>query len=46
MQALEFNNRVVLFFDRAIYFTCLGYQEEELKCQGKPKEGIMAKMFH
>jgi hypothetical protein len=30
-QALEFNNRVVLFFDRAIYFTAMGYQDELLK---------------
>ncbi|HNY64116.1 MAG TPA: hypothetical protein PKM41_01680 [Deltaproteobacteria bacterium] len=30
-QALEFNNRVVLFFDRAIYFTVMGYQDELLK---------------
>ncbi len=45
MQALEFNNRVVLFFDRAIYFTCLGYQEEELKCLGKQKEGFMSRVF-
>jgi hypothetical protein len=30
-QALEFNNRVVLFFDRAIYFTSMGYQDELLK---------------
>ncbi len=27
-QALEFNNRVVLFFDRAIYFTAMGYLDE------------------
>jgi hypothetical protein len=30
-QALEFNNRVVLFFDKAIFFTAMGYQEELLK---------------
>jgi hypothetical protein len=28
-QALELNNRVVLFFDRAIYFTSLGYEKTE-----------------
>jgi len=27
-QTLELNNRVVLFFDRAIYFTTMGYVEE------------------
>jgi len=45
LQSLEVNNRVVLFFDRAIYFTCLGYQEEELKCLGKQKEGFMSRVF-
>jgi hypothetical protein len=30
-QALEFNNRVVLFFDKAIYYTAMGYQDELLK---------------
>jgi cell fate (sporulation/competence/biofilm development) regulator YlbF (YheA/YmcA/DUF963 family) len=30
-QALEMNNKVVLFFDRAIYFTTMGYEEEMLK---------------
>jgi hypothetical protein len=27
-QAMELNNRVVLFFDRAIYYTSLGYEQE------------------
>jgi hypothetical protein len=26
-QVLELNNRVVLYFDRAVYFTIAGYQE-------------------
>jgi len=26
-QAMELNNRVILFFDRAIYYTILGYEE-------------------
>ena len=30
-QALELNNRVVLFFDRVIYFVTMGYEEERLK---------------
>ena len=30
-QALELNNRVVLYFDRAIYFVTQAYYEEELK---------------
>jgi hypothetical protein len=25
-KALELNNRVILFFDRAIHFTALGYE--------------------
>ncbi len=28
-QALELNNRVVLFFDRAIFFTSVGYDKKE-----------------
>ena len=28
-QSLEMNNRVVLFFDRAIYFSSIGYEEAE-----------------
>lgn len=28
-QALELNNRVVLYFDRAVFFTCAGYREME-----------------
>ena len=45
MQALEFNNRVVWFFDRAIDSTCVGYEEEEIKTQGKPQGSIIARMF-
>jgi hypothetical protein len=45
MQALEFNNRVVLFFDRAIYFTCVGYENEERRTKGKSKEGMISKML-
>ena len=33
-QALELNNNVVLFFDRAIYFVTMGYEEELLKGRG------------
>jgi hypothetical protein len=28
-QALELNNRVVLFFDKAAYYLCKGYEKEE-----------------
>jgi hypothetical protein len=43
-QALELNNKVVLFFDRIIYFTALGY-EEELDKAGHVKEGIFSKLM-
>lgn len=38
-QALELNNKVVLFFDRAIYFVTKGYVEELLKdtARGSPR---------
>lgn len=29
LQAMELNNRVVLFFDRAIYYTTIGYMEKK-----------------
>jgi hypothetical protein len=28
-QAMELNNRVVLFFDRAIYYTTVGYEQKD-----------------
>ncbi|MBN1635058.1 MAG: hypothetical protein JW920_01005 [Deltaproteobacteria bacterium] len=34
-QNLELNNRVVLFFDRAIFFTTMGYEEELRKDIGR-----------
>jgi hypothetical protein len=33
-QALELNNKVVLFFDRVIYFVTMGYEEELRKNKG------------
>jgi len=44
-QALEFNNRVVLFFDRAIYFATMGYEEELRKLADKAEPGIISKFF-
>jgi len=44
-QALEFNNRVVLFFDRAIYFTTMGYEEELRKHGGKSDPGIISRLL-
>jgi hypothetical protein len=43
-QALELNNKVVLFFDRIIYFATLGYEEEVFKA-GNGKEGVFAKLL-
>jgi hypothetical protein len=43
-QALEFNNSVVLFFDRAIYFTSIGYMDEVSKAKGVDQEGFLSKM--
>lgn len=38
-QALELNNRVVLYFDRAIYYVTQGYAEEdEIEASGKAEE--------
>jgi hypothetical protein len=34
-QALQFNNRVVLFFDRVIFHVTNGYQQEMLKSPGR-----------
>ena len=37
-QSLELNNRVVLFFDRAIYYTIIGYEEGvRVKLKGDKK---------
>ncbi len=43
-QALELNNKVVLFFDRVIFFAALG-SEEELYKAGQEKNGILAKLL-
>ena len=43
-QALEMNNKVVLFFDRAIYFTIIGYEEELTKSAGTDN-GIFSRML-
>lgn len=43
-QALELNNKVVLFFDKVIYFSTLGYEDELCKA-GQPKEGVFSKLL-
>ncbi|MDT8272941.1 MAG: hypothetical protein RRA35_07085 [Desulfomonilia bacterium] len=44
-QALEFNNRIVLFFDRAIYFTSIGYEDELRKAVPKSPGGFLSRLF-
>lgn len=44
-QALELNNKVVLFFDRVIYFTIRGYEEEVINKAGQDKEGLLARLL-
>jgi hypothetical protein len=43
-QALEFNNRVVLFFDRAIYFTAMGYLDEMMTDMESEKRSLLSKI--
>ncbi len=43
-QALEFNNAVVLFFDRAIYFTAIGYLDELSRKMEDEKKAVMEKL--
>ena len=43
-QALELNNKVVLFFDKIIHFAVTGYQEELYKT-GKEKGGVFSRMM-
>ena len=42
-QSLELNNRVVLFFDRAIYYTIIGYEEVVREKLKKSKKSIFGK---
>jgi len=43
-QSLELNNRVVLFFDRAVYYAIIGYQEAVRKKMAKER-GLLGKIF-
>ncbi|HON38745.1 MAG: hypothetical protein ACOX3E_11945 [Desulfomonilia bacterium] len=43
-QALELNNKVVLFFDRAIFFTIVGYEEELAESTGTDT-GILSRLL-
>jgi cell fate (sporulation/competence/biofilm development) regulator YlbF (YheA/YmcA/DUF963 family) len=42
-QALELNNKVVLFFDRAIFSVIIGYEEETGRTSGG--EGIISRLL-
>lgn len=44
-QALEFNNRVVLFFDRAIYFSSIGYENELRKAASRSSGTFFSRLF-
>ena len=43
-QVLEMNNKVVLFFDRAIFFTVMGYEEELSKSSGDER-GFVSRLL-
>ena len=38
-QSLEMNNRVVLFFDRAIYFSSIGYEKAQKEAEERGETG-------
>jgi hypothetical protein len=44
--ALELNNRVVLFFDRAIYFTAVGYEEAAMAARAESSPARNADLLH
>ncbi|HQI81889.1 MAG TPA: hypothetical protein PLR71_10065 [Deltaproteobacteria bacterium] len=46
MKSLEMNNRVVLFFDRAILAATMGYEAELVKyVESSKEEGLLSKFF-
>jgi hypothetical protein len=45
MKSLEMNNRVVLFFDRAILAASIGYEEELVKYVKAGSESLLSKFF-
>ena len=44
-QVLELNNRVVLFFDRMIYFSIIGYEQETEKIKADKSAGLISRLF-
>jgi hypothetical protein len=45
MKSLEINNRIVLFFDRAILASSIGYEEELVKYVKSSSESLLSKFF-
>jgi hypothetical protein len=45
MKSLELNNRIVLFFDRAILASSIGYEEELVKYVKSSSESLLSKFF-
>jgi hypothetical protein len=45
MKSLEINNRIVLFFDRAILAATIGYEEELVKYVKSSSESLLSKFF-
>jgi len=45
MKSLEINNRIVLFFDRAIIASTMGYEEELVKYVKSSSESLLTKFF-
>jgi len=44
-QALEMNNKVVLFFDRVIFFVTKGYEDELRKVADSKDKGVLSKLL-
>jgi hypothetical protein len=45
MKSLEINNRIVLFFDRAILAATIGYEEELVKYVKSSSQSLLSKFF-
>jgi len=45
MKGLELNNRIVLFFDRAIVASVMGYEEEMFEHVKSSSEGLLHRFF-
>jgi hypothetical protein len=45
MKSLEMNNRIVLFFDRAIFAATMGYEEEMAKYVKSSSDSLLGRFF-